>query len=224
VATEHHPVGIRWEEKMSGFHSPLPQPPTDEDDTVYEVAEAVGREQMNVVSVKLIATVRDVARVVRAEKHPVQMAGTATVAWRAFSGPQEFEVTGILELPDAAGEVPPEGRLMKLSLRSKSGDLELSGYKRLRNDPGPDAWRDTSTLFLTLHLPHGERSYGVIRLSLDEFLFSQLPTFEVTNTDDPARIAWALSSFGTYFFGVLAGIYLPQLDKVVGKLSELGNR
>jgi hypothetical protein len=43
----------------------------------------------------------------------------------------------------------------------------------------------------------------------------------VRNTGDPARIAWALASFGSYFFGHLQRIYLPQLEKVVEGFGNL---
>lgn len=223
VKPVNQPVGIRWEEEMSGFHSAT-RPPAD--DTDYEIAEAKGREQHETVSVALKATVDDVAAVIHSRKHAVRMEGMATVTWKSESiANAKLQVSGTLTLPESRGEVPEEGRMMRLALDSDCGQYSLTGYKRIRDDPGPDAWRDTATLFMTLkNLATGKESYGVIRLSLDAFLFRQLPTFRVTNTDDPARITWALSSFAAYFFGALQQVYVPQLGRVLDRFTGLGIR
>ena len=57
----------------------------------------------------------------------------------------------------------------------------------------------------------------MLRLPASEFFGRQLRSFRV-DTDDPARQAWAMASFGRFFFGNLVDVYLPGLDK----LGELG--
>jgi hypothetical protein len=113
---------------------------------------------------------------------------------------------------------------MEYELEFHGAGVSLTGFKRIRNDPGTDVWRDTSRLLTTLTSSGGAKSYGVIHVALDEFLFDQLPSFRVLNTEDPARIAWALASFGTYFFGHLQRIYLPQLERVVEGFTNLDLR
>ncbi|MFI5308045.1 MAG: hypothetical protein ACHQ53_11865, partial [Polyangiales bacterium] len=61
-----------------------------------------------------------------------------------------------------------------------------------------------------------ERSAGVVRVSLDEFLFTEVPSFEVTGFDEnkernPARVLWALASFGAFFFGGLWRVYMREV-------------
>ncbi len=90
----------------------------------------------------------------------------------------------------------------------------LEGYKRLRDDPGPDSWRDTADLFVKLKGPEGMGA-GVAHISLEGFL-AQLHSFEVSNTKDPARIVWAIGKFGAFFFGSLQRIYLPQVGRLTG--------
>ncbi len=104
----------------------------------------------------------------------------------------------------------------------------LYGYKRVRDNPAVDAWRDTSTLFVTLfegHLKHEEvtsqvacRGAGAVHTELTSFLFKQLHGLRVTGTDDPARIAWATTSFADFFFGTLLRVYVPGLGTAVGAL------
>jgi choline dehydrogenase-like flavoprotein len=102
----------------------------------------------------------------------------------------------------------------------------LYGYKRVRDDPGVDAWRDTSTLFVTLfegHLTQEEVTTrttccgaGAVHTELTSFLFKQLHGLRVTGTDDPARIAWATTSFADFFFGTLLRVYAPGLGTAIG--------
>jgi hypothetical protein len=163
-----------------------------------------------------------VAAFIHSRDHAIQVEGTACLIWRAagITTNTASRVSGTLSLfgsPHGAGQ-----RLMRYELRFDELPFALAGYKRIRNDPGPDAWRDTSALFTTLSNPKsGARSYGVIHVALDGFLFDQLPSFHVTNTDDPARIAWTLASFGSYFFGQVQRIYVPQLERVVEGFAGL---
>jgi len=95
----------------------------------------------------------------------------------------------------------------------------VSGYKRVRNDPGPDLWRSTAALYCSLWSAEpGEdpviRGGGVARLPLKDFTRELLPSMHVTGTKDPARVFWAQSAFATYFFGSLQRIYVPGVSNV----------
>lgn len=106
----------------------------------------------------------------------------------------------------------------------------LRGKKRVRDDAGFDAWRDTSTLFVRLFGPFPERpdlsqfgwqqrycrpqqlaGAGAVHVDITRFLHQQLPSFQVFPTDDPARISWAITKFATFFYGELQRIYMPEL-------------
>lgn len=117
--------------------------------------------------------------------------------------------------------------------------LRLEGYKRIRNDPGLDAWRDTTALFTRVGRPHivpGERpelgdpidalAAGVLHVNLTDFLYEEVrsftticgeeklprpPDLKVTGTNDPARILWATAKFISFFFGTLQRVYSPAV-------------
>jgi choline dehydrogenase-like flavoprotein len=97
----------------------------------------------------------------------------------------------------------------------------LDGHKNLEDDPGFDAWEDTTTLNFALEKLEGSGTpvtgEGKLRLPASEFFGNQLRSFRA-DTDDPARQAWALASFGRFFFGNLVDVYFPGLDK----LGDLG--
>ena len=103
--------------------------------------------------------------------------------------------------------------------------------------PGANAWRDTTSLFVTLLGPEsatGEasvvRGIGAIHVDLTGFLFGQLHSVTAAEARspgdsrvshapvDPARLTWAVAKFSTFFFGSLQRIYVPQVGAVVDAL------
>lgn len=124
-----------------------------------------------------------------------------------------------LELPDLSGYDPAFAKA-----------LRLEGYKRVRQDPGLDAWRDTTALFTRIGVP-AERdgklvalggplgkvlAAGVIHVDLNGFAFKEMPSFRATggesgngDTTDAARINWAIAKFASFFFGTLQRVYSP---------------
>ena len=111
----------------------------------------------------------------------------------------------------------------------------LWGYKRIRRRRGVDAWRATSALFCRLYGPFlpgegpAERPVagaGVVHVDLTGFLFNQLPSMRVVPAEeDPARKAWALARFASYFFGNLQRVYVPELGPALEAVlrTQLGD-
>src|SRR5436305_6929192 len=84
--------------------------------------------------------------------------------------------------------------------------LTLTGFKLVRDDPGFDIWRDTTTLFTRILRGHLEASQerdaevvasGILCIRLRDFA-RQLTTFR-TRGPDPAARAGALVRFGWLF-------------------------
>src|SRR5690606_7111498 len=105
--------------------------------------------------------------------------------------------------------------------------------KLIRDDPGLDAWRDTSSLFVRLlgPAPDGARSAqqrlrgaGTVHVDLDGFLTEQLPSIRVETdggqSPDPARATWAILCFASFFFGQLQRVYLPEVESALRSLFE----
>lgn len=111
----------------------------------------------------------------------------------------------------------------------------VTGYKRIARQPSVDAWRATSSLFCQLCGPfppdgaapraRALRGAGVVHVDLTSFLFQQLPSMEVTGTDDPARKTWAIATFSSFFFGTLQRIYMPGLGPALDTVlrAQLGD-
>jgi choline dehydrogenase-like flavoprotein len=134
---------------------------------------------------------------------------------RLIGGKRKY--TTLLGPPPPPHELPLNlQRFLRYSLHFSGPDgrsWTIDGYKRVRDDPGADAWRDTSSLFVMIHEGTSAgskvRGAGVVHMDLAGFLFGQIPSFEVTGTDDAARRTWAIAKFATFFFGSLQRIYLP---------------
>ncbi len=152
-----------------------------------------------------------------------------------------IDVTGTKKYTTRVGDPPRSAeRLMTYDLRlvDRPG-WSIAGYKRIRNDPGLGAWRDTASLFVAIHGTHGDAGAaareatstravaqaGVAHVELDTFLFSQIPSITVTGAtnlvtgkEDGARATWATAKFATFFFGTLQRIYLPEIDSILASL------
>lgn len=121
----------------------------------------------------------------------------------------------------------PEQRSMEYALRftdHRGVVWNLAGYKRIKDDPGFDAWRDTTSLFVHLESGGVARSAGVVHVDLAGFM-KQLGSLRVVAGErpgpadaDPTRVAWTLATFARFFFGTLQRIYLPEAGVVIDTL------
>jgi hypothetical protein len=139
------------------------------------------------------------------------------------------------------GTPPPgEERLMKyrLAFEVAGKPWALHGYKRMSLEPGVNAWRDTTSLFITLlgpeaagaSAPTAVRGIGAIHVDLTGFLFGQLHSVTAAEAElpgdtsaphapvDPARLTWAVAKFSAFFFGTLQRVYVPQVGTLVDTL------
>jgi len=86
----------------------------------------------------------------------------------------------------------------------------LRGVKTIRDDWGPDLWKDTTTLAFTVHTGASDQDpelgRGVLRISVPD-LAKQLTTFRVSGIDDPLRKAATVARFGAFFAGRLYDTY-----------------
>lgn len=99
----------------------------------------------------------------------------------------------------------------RLWLRDLAGaPVTLYGFKEVRDDPGMDVWKDTSTLYITLlkgHVPPGEEGEvigaGLLRILPQDFA-RQLTTFRAGGKGPAASMA----AFGAFFGKSLRDVYL----------------
>ncbi len=160
-------------------------------------------------SFELTITVPDVERFLADEDHPGTAAGA--VRCELLGGRLPVE-RGWFNLFVGTAEVATREMCYRLWFRDLAGaPATLYGFKTVRNDPGFDLWRDTSTLYVTLlkgHVPPGGEGdvlgAGMLRILPRDFA-RQLTTFRADGRS-PVR---SLRQFGTHFARTLLDTYGP---------------
>ncbi|MGO9932376.1 MAG: GMC oxidoreductase [Steroidobacteraceae bacterium] len=102
-----------------------------------------------------------------------------------------------------------------LDLIPKDGagaSYQFKGVKKIYGAPGRDAWTETTTLEATLCSANVEIGRGEMRVHLADLLGKQLPSLQITGTQDDVQIAWAFGRFFRFFLGTLREVYLPRFD------------
>jgi predicted acylesterase/phospholipase RssA len=130
------------------------------------------------------------------------------------------KVHGSVTCPALGGRLPILSGLFNVLVARKPGDhrmlyemtvttpdgrhLRVRGEKFARHDAGLDMWKDTTTLYVTMHDEQDkEIAAGVLQLSVLDFL-KQLSSMRATGK----RPLAALGRFAGYFIGALADTYL----------------
>ncbi len=192
--------GLRFTERMKGFAALGVVDPRDGFER--------GKGEKDRLMFELTIRVDDVDAFVRVPSHD----GTATgyVACDLLGGRLEVE-RGWFNLFVKADDEQERAMLYRLWLSGPGGNpMTFIGVKEVRDDPGLDTWRDTSTLYVKIragHLPPGQDegeviAAGVITIHIPDFM-KQLTTFR-TWGDRPIH---ALDSFGRLFMGELWDVY-----------------
>jgi choline dehydrogenase-like flavoprotein len=249
------PLALEFEERMQGYaHATCEDPGGHEvpGEETYRALEIAGRPHFP-IDLRLTARVDNLTVFFEDLRHELSVWGTASGRLPGEEASGEYAVSGRMEVmvPRCkAGALtfddprratlrelgvpyvstpmaPPPERLLRYDLELNVGGVpwRLDGYKRVRDDPGLDAWRDTSHLFIRLLKDGKFQGAGVVHVDLNGFLFRQLPSFRVGHVrdgvlkpiDDPARIAWATGAFAAFFFGELQRVYLPELGTALGQ-------
>lgn len=168
----------------------------------------------------LTITAPDVERFVDDPMHE----GTA-VGWvecEALGGRLPVE-KGIFNLFVDSADPARTNMLYRLFFADADGKpLTLTGFKDVKDDPGFDVWKDTSTLYTRVlrgHVAAGEDdgaeivASGIITIYMVDFA-RQLTTFRVHGGSAAERLA-ALGAFGRLFMGKLWDLYKDKAEAAV---------
>jgi choline dehydrogenase-like flavoprotein len=230
---KHRPIGIEFQEVMKGTHRAYDGPEKRTGGTKLGPELAIQTE--------LAVSVDDLSNFLAADREgdprPLRVEGKILITWEEGDVPTVYEVLSDgshLKILAGADECGNPTRSLEYRLRFAVPDRDhirppgtsrvhvLDGVKDIRDDARFDVWEDTTTLTFLLKqemeadpvecVTYG---WGVLRLAAADFFGDQLRSFRATNSEgDPARQAWALATFGRFFFGHLVDVYLPSLSRV----------
>ncbi|MFT7623160.1 MAG: choline dehydrogenase-like flavoprotein [Myxococcota bacterium] len=166
----------------------------------------------------LTATAPDFNRFLASNDHILRVEGLGVLRGRGLNAGNQFKVTvaGTIGLLVKGADQAAHTLLMtyNLTLSGEAGDWTLSGRKTLRDDPGFDAWTDTTTIFFDLVHQEDEQAYtGCLRVHIGDFIRTQLPSLKVTglSAGQDAYAGWTLAQFARFFFANISRVYSRRL-------------
>lgn len=144
------------------------------------------------------------------DKEPHRASLSGTVLLPALS-PQPMMVSGgeFQLLSGSPDRIKTREMLYTMDLTAEDGETyHFHGKKQIHQDPGPDLYTDTTTLFVTISLEDRQQTLGrgILRIRTDD-LMRQLGTLQITGEADPVRRLELLAQFGRFFAGSLFDVY-----------------
>jgi cholesterol oxidase len=193
-------VGIQFCETMRGWVSAGPG-------DAFAAAER-GRDGDGACAFTLTVTSDSVDALVTDPLHRASLAGTLTCPLLSASPLTAYD--GEFQLlpldPLAVGT-----RRMRYAFALEAVDgrrFRFSGVKTVHDDPGPDAWADTTTLVVAISSDDGTPvARGVLTIAPADFLI-QMTTLRALHAPTVTRALEAKLQFARFFVGVLADTYL----------------
>jgi cholesterol oxidase len=198
--------GVQFTETMKGFWS------TDQKSD-FQKGHDAGTQSGSMFEFTLTMISTDVDQLINSKDHNAQLAGIVKAP--SLSSKPLTVSNGVFNLFVDAGTPVPE-KLMKYSMvmnTEEGKEYYFYGYKLVRDDKGLDVWKDTSTLFITVHNGASEHSpvlgKGILVIETKDFI-KQMTTMKVLNATSKLQELKILFEFGKYFSGSIFEIYIKD--------------
>ena len=208
---ESEQLGLRFTETMHGFWS------TQVTDDPSKGAE-LGRQEDNRFRFVLTIQTNELDAIMKVPATDMHMTGTVVAP--ALSDQPLMVNQGVFNLfVPALNDPETQHMRYRMTMTTEEGrEYYMEGQKNIRDDPGFDAWSDTTTLYITLH-DGPDRSApvmgsGVLRLTPTDFT-KQLTTMQVLNASNRIERLGALARFGRLFARDLLDLYGGVLAKIL---------
>lgn len=196
-------IGITFRETMSGAFSLGASEP--------EAGAKKGQSEKTSLAMHAQIEIDDIDRFVSDPEHRGAISGT--IDFPPIGGGMT-STSGVFNLFYPAEDPKTKYMVYELGFQHQGKDYYLAGEKVVRDDPGFDLWKDTTTLNTCLH--EGKDSNGPVLgsgiLSLDVAELTRLlSTLRPVNADSAAEKIHAISTFGRFFLGELWETYAGKL-------------
>jgi predicted acylesterase/phospholipase RssA len=191
--------GIRFRETMKGFFS------LDHNEPGAGVA--AGREARTELSMHASVHIDDIDRFTRDPDHCGLIHGEIDFAPLGTGIPC---LGGTFNLFSPGGQPGMKHMVYELGFQHDGREYYLAGHKEVRNQPGLDLWRDTTTLYVRLHQGRDDTGpvvgAGTLRLGVGELL-KLLSTLRATDAGGIRGKLRAVGHFGRFFLKELQDSY-----------------
>ena len=195
--------GLEFTERMTGFWSR--GNPKD-----YQEAYEQGESEGSPLSFTLTILSDDIKQMLEDPDHEAGIIGTVKAP--ALSDSSLTVRDGRFHLfvrdPEAVDTYRME---YHMNLHSEEGDeYYFRGFKRIHDDPGPDMWEDTTTLYVTIYegnSPDGiSLGKGILKIRPKDFT-KQLRTIKVPNAGSISERLRYTARFGEFFGSTVFNVY-----------------
>ena len=197
-------LGLQFTESMAGHFSTKVK-----DD--YERAERQGKEDGSGFRFVVTVLADELEQMMTDPNYTARMTGTVTAS--GLSSETLTLTEGRFNAFVTDPNDPTDLRRMRYraKLTTEEGEVYyLDGYKHIRDDPGLDIWRDTTTLYITVHQGEGPegpiQGKGILHIGISDFR-RQMSTLQIKNAKNMRERLGAMARFGRFFAGSLFGIY-----------------
>ncbi len=174
------------------------------------VGDQKGKAAGTVLTMHATITIQDLDRFISDPMHLGQINGTIDFPPFGDNIPAKAGVFNLFSPTDQ-----PKLKLMvyEMAFEHQGQDYYLAGKKEVRDDPGFDLWKDTTTLFTQLYKGPDQSSpvagAGVLTLGAPE-LMKMVSTMHAINAASAAESTKALARFGKFFLGELWNTYFKK--------------
>lgn len=196
--------GIQFTETMKGFFS-------TEEKNDFERGKELGQQNNSPFAFTLTVTSDDIETMLKNSEHQAILEGVV-VAPALSSKPMTISGGKFNLFVDEKADVPTKLMKYRMDIHSEEGkDYYFYGFKLIRDDKGFDLWKDTCTLYITVHEQADENSpvlgKGILVIETLDFA-RQLTTMKVLNATSKMEELKIMMNFGKYFSGSLFDIYI----------------
>ena len=198
-------LGFTFRETMSG-HFALGE-------TIPQAGEKSGRDAGTEMAMHATILIDDLDNFITDRDHLGRIAGNVDFAPFGKAIPA---TRGVFNLFSPADDPKMKLMVYELAFEHDGQRYYLAGHKEVKDDPGLDLWKDSTTLFTTLHRGDGKDApvigAGILSLGPIE-LAKMVGTMHATGTDSIPLQSKALARFGKFFMGELWDSYIVKLKK-----------
>jgi len=196
-------LGITFRETMSGGFSL--------DETDPKEGHKKGRSEGSRLAIHATINIQDLDRFVEDPGHLGELTGNLDFTPFGENIPAS---KGVFNLFSPADDPKLKLMVYELGFEHEGQKYYFAGKKEVRDDPGFDLWKDTTTLYSRLHRGDsvdGEViGAGVLSLGVTD-LIKLSTTMRVTNAESVGQRAEALSKFGKFFLQELWDTYVRHV-------------
>jgi cholesterol oxidase len=195
--------GISFRETMEGWFALNEKDPRN--------GQRKGKELGTWLTIRPTVTIDDLDRFLFDEKHKGKL--QSTISFPPLLGTERPSGDGFFDLFAPVGNTGLKLMTYEFAFTYRKESYYLAGRKEVDDHPIIYLWKETTTLFTTLHKGADQEGpivgAGILRISLPGFV-RQLASMRTTNARSATDKMEAYLTFGNFFMGQLWDSYIKR--------------